>query len=163
MREVIVHNASTNPAIPFPKSVEQYRGYLIGWGVATEVSDGIAETDTHAIVEREDGSVAMVFPTRIKFVEPYATTAKLAATPAGIARACGMENEVERAAEVSATNPPKGWRLAEERDMIGETSIQWASGFDGMGGWRPVPNCDFGEFFARDWNGTPAVKIEVAP
>ena len=109
MREVIVHNASTNPAIPFPKSVEQYRGYLIGWGVATEVSDGIAETDTHAIVEREDGSVAMVFPTRIKFVEPYATTAKLAATPAGIARACGMENEVERAAEVSATNPPKGF------------------------------------------------------
>lgn len=111
MREVIVHNASTNPAIPFPKSVEQYRGYLIGWGVVTEVNNDIAETDTHAIVEREDGSVAMVFPTRIKFVEPYATTAKLAATPAGIARACGLENEVEEAQEVSATNPPKGWRL----------------------------------------------------
>ena len=122
-----------------------------------------AGADTIAILEKDDGTVIYAYPGQIRFLEPFATTAKLAATPAGIARACGPENEVERAAEVSATNPPKGWRLAEERDMIGETSIQWASGFDGMGGWRPVPNCDFGEFFACDWNGTPAVKIEVAP
>jgi len=163
MREVIVHNASTNPAIPFPKSVEQYRGYLIGWGVVTEVNSDIAETDTHAIVEREDGSIAMVFPTRIKFAEPYATTAKLAATPAQIARACGMENEMEKAQEVSATNPPKGWRLAKEHDDIGADSIQWYKGLDDVSRWVSVQPRDFGEYFASDWNGVPAVKIEVSP
>ena len=155
MREVIVHNASTNPAIPFPKSVEQYRGYLIGWGVATEVSDGIAETDTHAIVEREDGSVAMVFPTRIKFVEPYATTAKLAATPAGIARACGLENEVERAAEVSAKNPPAGFALCKRGELKRE-------GYVVFGGVAWHPGLCWGERWELGMSPC-ANPIEVAP
>lgn len=95
MREVIIFNATTNPQVCFPKSVEIGRGHLLGWGI--DGSDG--QTDSVALVEREDGRVEMIFPTRIKFVVPYTTTAKLAATPAGIARACGLENEVEAARE----------------------------------------------------------------
>jgi hypothetical protein len=155
MRRVIIHKS-----IGVSRADIGTEAYFHCWG--SESNEG-AGADTIAILEKDDGAVIEAYPEMIRFLEPFATTAKLAATPAGIARACGMENEVEAAQEVSATNPPKGWRLAEERDMIGETSIQWASGFDGMGRWRPVPNCDFGEFFACDWNGTPAVKIEVAP
>lgn len=76
------------------------------WG---SESNETAGADTIAILEKDDGTVIEVYPEMIRFLEPHATTAKLAATPANIARACGMENEVERAAEVSATNPPKVW------------------------------------------------------
>lgn len=95
MREVIVYNVASTTSFPTP--AEQYRGYLLGFAVSTEVNDGIPETDTLAMIEREDGRVSMVLPNRIQFVEPY--RAQLAATPAGIARACGMENEVEEAQE----------------------------------------------------------------
>lgn len=104
MREVIVYNVASTTSFPTP--AEQYRGYLLGFAVSTEVNDGIPETDTLAMIEREDGRVSMVLPNRIQFAQPHAIAAKLAATPAGIARACGMENEVESAQEsleVSAT------------------------------------------------------------
>lgn len=107
MREVIVYNVISTTSFPTP--TEQYRGYLLGFAVSTEVNDGIPETDTLAMIEREDGRVSMVLPNRIQFVQPY--RAQLAATPANIARACGMENEVEDAQEVSETKPPRGFRL----------------------------------------------------
>lgn len=99
MREVIIFNATTNPQICFPKSVEIGRGHFHCWATDTDTEDGEPIVNTRALVEFADGHVERIFPTRIKFVEPYATTANLAETPAGIARACGMENEVERAAE----------------------------------------------------------------
>lgn len=95
MREVIVYNVASTTSFPTP--AEQYRGYLLGFAVSTEVNDGIPETDTLAMIEREDGRVSMVLPNRIQFAQPY--RAQLAATPANVARACGMENEVEEAQE----------------------------------------------------------------
>lgn len=99
MREVIVYNVASTTSFPTP--AEQYRGYLLGFAVSTEANDGIPETDTLAMIEREDGRVSMVLPNRIQFAQPHAIAAQLAATPAGIARACGMENEVESAQEVT--------------------------------------------------------------
>ena len=97
MREVIVYNVSSTTSFPTP--TEQYRGYLLGFAISTELDDGIPQTDTMAMIERQDGRVSLVYPNRIQFVQPY--RAQLAATPANIARACGMENEVESAQEVT--------------------------------------------------------------
>lgn len=121
MREVIVYNVSSTTSFPTP--AEQYRGHLIGFAVSTQVSDGTPETDTMAMIEREDGRVSMVLPNRIQFVQPY--RAQLAATPANIARACGMENEVEEAQEVSATNPPRGFALMKEGEVKKNGYIVW--------------------------------------
>lgn len=86
-------------------------GYFHQWGSESNVEAG---PDTVAVIELDDGKVVFAYPQQIRFLEPHAITAKLAAMPANIARACGMENEVDEAQEVSATNPPKGWRLAKK-------------------------------------------------
>lgn len=126
MREVIVYNVASTTSFPLP--VEQYRGYLLGFAVSTEVNDGIPETDTMAMIERQDGRVSMVLPNRIQFVQPHALAANIAATPANIARACGMENEVEEAQEVSATRPPKGFALAKIGDHRREGYVHFFCG-----------------------------------
>ena len=73
-------------------------GYFHQWG--SESNEG-AGPDTVAVIELDDGKVVFAYPGQIRFLEPHAIAAKLAAMPANIARACGMENEVERAQEVA--------------------------------------------------------------
>lgn len=104
MRRVIIEREFGCHRIPVGTE-----GYFHQWGSESNAEAG---PDTVAVIELDDGKVVFAYPGQIRFLEPHAITAKLAATPANIARACGMENEVEEAQEVSATNPPKGWRLA---------------------------------------------------
>lgn len=101
MRRVIIEREFGGHRVPVGTE-----GFFHCWG--SESNEG-AGPDTVAVIEKDDGTVFLAYPGQIRFLEPYATTAKLAPTPDQIARACGMENEVERSAEVSATNPPKGF------------------------------------------------------
>ena len=71
-------------------------GFFHCWGSESNEGSG---ADTIAILEKDDGTVIEAYPGQIRFLEPFATTAKLAATPTQIARACGLENEVEAARE----------------------------------------------------------------
>jgi len=160
MREVIIYSDTLSPKFAKSTPVEVARGYFHAWGNESDTSsEGIA-VDAVALVELEDGRVDLVHPSHMRFAVPFSTTAKLAATPANIARACGMENEVERAAEVSATNPPKGWRLAKAGDVIQFDSLAWKWG---RGPWAPVEAASIGTFCPEEWCEYPAVKIEVAP
>lgn len=152
MREVIVYNVASTTS--FPPPAEQYRGYLLGFAVSTEVNDGIPETDTMAMIERQDGRVSMVLPNRIQFVQPY--RAQLAATPAGIARACGMENEVEAAQEVQVKVPPKGWKIKQKDDPRKIGCLFWDPD---VATWRHCYDNGWGEPI----NAIIANPIEVAP
>ena len=89
MRRVIIAAEFGGHRIPLGTE-----GYFHQWGSESNVDAG---PDTVAVIEKDDGTVFLAYPGQIRFLEPYATTAQLAATPD---------------AEVSATNPPKGWRLA---------------------------------------------------
>lgn len=91
MRRVIIEREFGCHRIPVGTE-----GYFHQWGSESNVEAG---PDTVAVIELDDGAVTFAYPQQIRFLEPHAITAKLAATPANIARACGMENEVERAAE----------------------------------------------------------------
>lgn len=88
MRRVIVEKQIGSNRVPVGTE-----GYFHQWG--SESNEG--GPDTIAIIEKDDGAVVEVYPEQIRFIEPY--RAQLAATPANIARACGMENEVEAAQE----------------------------------------------------------------
>jgi hypothetical protein len=91
MRRVIIHKS-----IGVNRADIGTEAYFHCWG--SESNEG-AGADTIAILEKDDGTVIEAYPEMIRFLEPFATTAKLAPTPAQIARACGMENEVEAAQE----------------------------------------------------------------
>jgi len=91
MRRVIIAEEFGGHRIPLGTE-----GYFHQWGSESNVDAG---PDTVAVIEKDDGTVFLAYPGQIRFLEPYATTAKLAATPASIARACGLENEVEAAQE----------------------------------------------------------------
>ncbi|MBK9580308.1 MAG: hypothetical protein IPO40_24850 [Fibrobacteres bacterium] len=153
MRRVIIDREFGGHRVPVGTE-----GFFHQWGSESNEDAG---PDTVAVIEKDDGSVICAYPGQIRFLEPYATAAKLAATPAGIARACGMENEVERAAEVSATNPPKGWRLAKhgEPRKFGyifwmEDETGWCMGYQDRVGWL------VDEAIGADIIANP---IEVAP
>lgn len=91
MRRVIIAAEFGGHRIPLGTE-----GYFHQWGSESNVDAG---PDTVAVIEKDDGTVFLAYPGQIRFLEPYATTAKLAPTPAQIARACGLENEVEAAQE----------------------------------------------------------------
>ena len=91
MRRVIIDREFGGHRVPVGTE-----GFFHQWGSGSNEGAG---PDTVAVIEKDDGSVIYAYPGQIRFLEPYATTAKLAATPAGIARACGMENEVKAAQE----------------------------------------------------------------
>lgn len=91
MRRVIIDREFGGHRVPVGTE-----GFFHQWG--SESNEG-AGPDTVAVIEKDDGAVIYAYPGQIRFLEPFATTAKLAATPAGIARACGLENEVEAAQE----------------------------------------------------------------
>lgn len=151
MRRVIIHRS-----IGVKRADIGTEAYFHCWG--SESNEG-AGADTIAILEKDDGTVIEAYPEMIRFLEPSATTAKLAATPANIARACGMENEVEAAQEVSATNPPKGWRLAAKGEArafgyiwFDREEMAWQMGYNGNVG-RAAEDC-----------GEPVANlIEVTP
>ena len=150
MRRVIIDREFGGHRVPVGTE-----GFFHCWG--SESNEG-AGADTIAILEKDDGTVIEAYPGQIRFLEPYATTAKLAPTPDQIARACGMENEVERSAEVSATNPPKGWRLAAKGEArafgyiwFDREDKAWQMGYSGNVG-RAAEGC-----------GPVANPIEVAP
>lgn len=90
MRKVIIHKV-----IGMKRAEVGTEGYLHHWGVE---ADGEG-SNTIAVIECDDGTMIEAYPEMIRFLEPYANTAKLAATPSSIARACGMENDVEAAQE----------------------------------------------------------------
>lgn len=94
MRRVIIHRS-----IGVNRADIGTEAYFHCWGSESNEGSG---ADTIAILEKDDGTVIEAYPEMIRFLEPFTTTAKLAATPAGIARACGMENEVEEAQEAPA-------------------------------------------------------------
>ena len=92
MRKVIIKRANS----PRRDVAEGTQGVLLTWGIDAAEEGG---SNTIAIIELEDGSLVEAYPTCIQFCEPIMR--QLAATPANIARACGMENEVESAQEVT--------------------------------------------------------------
>lgn len=134
-------------------------GVLLMWG--TEADDG--GTNTVAIIERDDGVVVYAAPYAIRFLEPSVVAAKLAATPAGIARACGMENEVEEAQEVSVTvRVPDGYR----REPVGGKIIEGKSLIlhRPQGAWSTVnKETMFQGDVVLDTDPPIANPIEVAP
>ena len=91
MRRVIIERQFGSNRIPVGTE-----GYFHQWGSESNIEAG---PDTVAVIELDDGKVVFAYPGQIRFLEPHAIAAKLAATPAGIARACGMENYVEAAQE----------------------------------------------------------------
>lgn len=93
MRRVIIERQFGGNRVPVGTE-----GYFHQWGSESNVDAG---PDTVAVIELDDGAVVFAYPGQIRFLEPHAVAAKLAATPANIARACGMENAVERAQEVA--------------------------------------------------------------
>lgn len=110
MRRVIIEREFGCHRIPVGTE-----GYFHQWGSESNVEAG---PDTVAVIELDDGAVTFAYPQQIRFLEPHAITAKLAATPANIARACGMENEVERAAEDGTPDPPTYVGKAAEENSI---------------------------------------------
>lgn len=94
MRRVIIDREFGGHRVPVGTE-----GFFHCWG--SESNEG-AGPDTVAVIEKDDGAVIYAYPGQIRFLEPFATTAKLAATPTQIARACGLENEVEAAQEAPA-------------------------------------------------------------
>ena len=75
MRRVIIEREFGHHRVPVGTE-----GFFHQWG--SESNDG-AGPDTVAVIEKDDGTVIEAYPEMIRFLEPYATTAKLAATPAG--------------------------------------------------------------------------------
>jgi hypothetical protein len=75
MRRVIIEREFGHHRVPVGTE-----GFFHQWG--SESNEG-AGPDTVAVIEKDDGTVIYAYPGQIRFLEPYATTAKLAATPAG--------------------------------------------------------------------------------
>lgn len=160
MRRIIIHQTFGGNKLPIGTE-----GFFHGWGLeSSEWRGHIAEwevpptgmaSDTVAIIELDDGRVVYAFPEQIRFVEPYAIAAKLAATPANIARACGMENEVE---EVSSwpPAPPNGYELANDGDIKRSGYLEWRAF-----GWAPGISWSVGDRCQDDM--LIANPIEVAP
>ena len=150
MRRVIIEREFGGHRVPVGTE-----GFFHCWG--SESNEG-AGPDTVAVIEKDDGAVIYAYPGQIRFLEPFATTAKLAATPANIARACGMENEVEEAQEVSATNPPLGFALCREGEVKRLGYLVWDK-HDG-------PDWHRGAAVGTSWDDSQlpcANPIEVAP
>lgn len=168
MRRIIIHQTFGGNKLPIGTE-----GFFHGWGLeSSEWRGHIAEwevpptgmaSDTVAIIELDDGRVVYAFPEQIRFVEPHALTAKLAATPANIARACGMENEVEEAQEVSVTvRVPDGYR----REPVGGKIIEGKSLIlhRPQGAWSTVnKETMFQGDVVLDTDPPIANPIEVAP
>ena len=150
MRRIIIEREFGGHRVPVGTE-----GFFHCWG--SESNEG-AGPDTVAVIEKDDGAVIYAYPGQIRFLEPFATTAKLAATPAGIARACGLENEVEAAQEVSATNPPKGFELVKVDDLIKPGALCWVFA---QGPWSPM-SWPKGMRMAVNYHSV-ANPIEVAP